>query len=116
VQVVAAGTAPARAVSAFTPQEQRPAAALELNGVLRGDVSVALGRLVARAPFDEPFILSCVRLVRMDFDAAGSILNWVSGAEAQRRTVQFIHVPRLLAAYFDVMGISSHARVLAGKR
>jgi hypothetical protein len=115
-QGIGASSSLPKVASAFTPLEQHSQEVLELNGVLRGDVSAALGRLVARTPLDEPFIFSCTRLVRMDFDAAGSILSWVSGAEAQRRSVQFIHVPRLLAAYFDVMGISSHARVLAGKR
>ena len=90
--------------------------ALELSGALLGDVSDVLVRLLDRAPMDEPVTLSCTRLVRVDFAAAGSILSWVCGVEAQRRSVLFVNVPRLIAAYFDVIGISTHARVLSGKR
>jgi hypothetical protein len=51
----------------------------------------------------------------VDFVAAVSLLNWVTNVTASGRHVQFVHVPRLLAAYFDVVGISAQARVLTGK-
>jgi hypothetical protein len=40
------------------------------------------------------------------------LLNWVSACEAEMRPVQFVGVNRLVAAFFNVIGISDHARVL----
>jgi hypothetical protein len=45
--------------------------------------------------------------------AAGTLLNWVSSRQAEGRQVQFVQVHRLVAAFFNVIGISEHARVVA---
>ena len=58
-------------------------------------------------------IISCARLIRIDFSAAGTLLNWVSSRQAEGRQVQFIHVQRLVAGFFNVIGISEHAKVVA---
>ena len=114
--LVGAPPAPAAySASVFAPLEQAPEAALALSGALQGDVSEALAELLARAPAQEPIVLSCARLVRVDFVAAVSILNWVTSVTAHKRSVLFVNVPRLLAAYFDVVGISAQAPVLTGK-
>ena len=57
-------------------------------------------------------IISCAKLVRVDFSAAGTLLNWVSARQAENRLVQFSEVNRLVAAFFNVIGIAEHARVL----
>ena len=48
---------------------------------------------------------------RVDFAAAGTLLNWVSSHCAQGRQVQFIDVHRLIGAFFNVIGISELARI-----
>lgn len=101
--------------SALAPLERAPESRLSLSGVLEGDAALALAQMLQRAPVEDPLIVSCERLVRVDFVAAVSILNWVTNVTATGHLVQFIHVPRLLAAYFDVVGISAQARVLTGK-
>ncbi len=58
-------------------------------------------------------VSSCARLIRIDFSAAGTLLNWVTARQAEGRQVQFIEVHRLVAAFFNVIGISEHARVIA---
>jgi ABC-type transporter Mla MlaB component len=58
-------------------------------------------------------MISCARLIRIDFTAAGSLLNWVSARQAEGRQVQFVEVHRLVAAFFNVIGIGEHARVVA---
>jgi hypothetical protein len=60
--------------------------------------------------------VSCDKLVRVDFSAAGSILNWVAAREAEGCHVQFRDVPRLVAAFFKVIGIDEHARVVLRSR
>ena len=58
-------------------------------------------------------VISCARLVRIDFTAAGSVLNWVSARQSEGRQVQFVEVHRLVAAFFNVIGIGEHARIIA---
>jgi ABC-type transporter Mla MlaB component len=98
-----------------TPGTAQPAV-LALQGVLQGDISGELQRLRQRQPVGDTLTISCARLVRLDFAAAGSILNWVIATQSEAVAVQFVNVPRLLAPYFDAMGISAHATVSSGKR
>jgi ABC-type transporter Mla MlaB component len=55
--------------------------------------------------------ISCAKLVRVDFAAAGTLLNWVSSHHSQGRQVQFGAVHRLIAGFFNVIGISELARI-----
>jgi ABC-type transporter Mla MlaB component len=57
--------------------------------------------------------VSCARLVRVDFSAAGSILNWVANAQASGCQIELNEVPHLIAAFFNLIGINEHARVVA---
>ena len=49
----------------------------------------------------------------IDFTAAGTLLNWVSARQGEGRQVQFVEVHRLVAAFFNVIGIGEHARIVA---
>jgi hypothetical protein len=55
--------------------------------------------------------VSCARLIRVDFLAAGDLLNWVLTRRNESRTVQFTEAHRLVALFFTAMGISEHAQV-----
>jgi ABC-type transporter Mla MlaB component len=90
---------------------QQEAATLALVGVLVGDVTQTLEQLRRGLPIGSDMVISCARLVRVDFTAAASILNWVMAYQSQGGVVQFINVPGLLAAYFEIMGISLQASV-----
>ena len=92
--------------------ETLPANAIELSGEVIGDASESLGKLLAGAAPAQGLIISCDRLIRVDFSAAGSILNWVMAREAEGCPVQFRDVPCLVAAFFNVIGINEHAKVL----
>jgi ABC-type transporter Mla MlaB component len=85
---------------------------VELTGQVVGDAGDALDILEARLYGADVMIISCARLVRIDFSAAGTLLNWVTARQAEGRQVQFIEVHRLVAAFFNVIGISEHARVI----
>jgi ABC-type transporter Mla MlaB component len=85
---------------------------VELAGQILGEATEALAMLDAKLMGADVMIISCARLIRIDFSAAGSLLNWVSSRQAEGRQVQFIEVHRLVAAFFNVIGISEHARVL----
>lgn len=85
---------------------------LELSGSVLGDATHAFDGFEAAEHHGEGIVVSCKGLVRVDFSAAGSILNWVAMREAEGCHVQFRDVHRLVAAFFNVIGINEHARVL----
>ncbi|NDP40374.1 MAG: STAS domain-containing protein [Rhodoferax sp.] len=88
------------------------ATVVELSGEVLGDAAEALDKLQAGLLDAKHLVISCSRLIRVDFSAAGSILNWVALHESQGCSVQFRDVPRQVAAFFNVIGINEHARVL----
>jgi ABC-type transporter Mla MlaB component len=88
-------------------------ATVELSGQILGDATEALQTLEAKMYGADVMVISCARLMRIDFSAAGSLLNWVTARQGEGRQVQFVEVHRLVAAFFNVIGISEHARVIA---
>jgi ABC-type transporter Mla MlaB component len=88
-------------------------ATVELAGQILGDATEALDMLENKLMGADVMVISCARLIRIDFSAAGTLLNWVTARQAEGRQVQFVEVHRLVAAFFNVIGISEHARVLA---
>ncbi|RYX89465.1 MAG: STAS domain-containing protein [Comamonadaceae bacterium] len=86
--------------------------AVELAGYIVGDATSALDKLEERLMGADIMVISCAKLVRVDFSAAGTLLNWVTSRQAEGRQVQFSEVHRLVAAFFNVIGISEHARVV----
>ena len=83
----------------------------ELRGDVLGDAAEVLAQIDAARDASDTVTVSCRYLVRVDFSAAGSILNWVALKQAEGLTVQFQDVHRLVAAFFNVIGISEHARI-----
>jgi ABC-type transporter Mla MlaB component len=92
-----------------------PSAALALSGEVLGDANAALGQFESCAG-KGCLVVSCARLIRVDFSAAGSILNWVAARVAEGCEVRFVEVPRLVAAFFNVIGIGEHARIILRNR
>lgn len=88
-----------------------PSVAVDLSGNLLGDISPTLEKLNAKMGEADQLIISCNRLIRVDFAAAGTLLNWVSSLSAQGRVVQFTGVHRLVSGFFSVLGINEMARV-----
>ena len=86
-------------------------ASVELSGQIQGDVKAVLDKLDHKFAGAEVLVVSCAKLIRVDFSAAGALLNWVSERESENRQVQFADVNRLVAAFFNVIGITEHAAV-----
>nr|CBA27106.1 hypothetical protein Csp_A00620 [Curvibacter putative symbiont of Hydra magnipapillata] len=84
----------------------------ELRGEVVGDAMTVLAGIDGARDASNSIAVSCRYLVRVDFSAAGSILNWVAMRQAEGCMVQFQDVHRLVAAFFNVIGISEHARVI----
>ncbi len=86
-------------------------ASVELSGQLVGDIGETLSRLGEQLGSAPMVAVSCARLIRVDFLAAGDLLNWVLSLHGQDRTVQFVDAHRLVALFFSAMGITEHAQV-----
>ncbi len=92
--------------------DHAPATVLELRGDVLGDATQALTAPQGAYANGERIVVSCQGLIRVDFSAAGSILNWVTVRQSEGCSVQFRDVHRLVAAFFNVIGINEHARVV----
>jgi ABC-type transporter Mla MlaB component len=84
-----------------------------LSGEILSDAADALAELESGiGEGATQMVVSCENLIRVDFSAAGSILNWVAGQRASGCMVQFRNVNRIVAAFFHVIGITEFARVV----
>jgi hypothetical protein len=88
---------------------------VELSGQLIGDISATLTKLQGELGSAPVVSVSCARLIRVDFIAAGDLLNWVLARKSEGRAVHFVDAHRLLALFFGAMGINEHAKVQVRK-
>ena len=88
---------------------------VELSGQLVGDIGATLSKLQGQLGSCTVVSVSCARLIRVDFIAAGDLLNWVLARRAENRSVQFVDTHRLVALFFGAMGINEHAKVAVRK-
>jgi hypothetical protein len=86
-------------------------ATVELSGQLVGDIGPTLKQMDAQLGAAPIVNVSCARLIRVDFIAAGDLLNWVLARRSENRAVNFIDAQRLVALFFGAMGITEHAKV-----
>lgn len=84
---------------------------VELSGQLIGDIGPILARMDRELGQASIVNVSCARLIRVDFIAAGDLLNWVLARRAEDRTVRFLETHRMVALFFGAMGINEHATV-----
>jgi ABC-type transporter Mla MlaB component len=101
--------------SGLSEQPMVELASVELSGQLIGDINETLRRLSEQVGAAPMVSVSCARLIRVDFLAAGDLLNWVLTQRQQGRTVQFTDAHRLVALFFTAMGIAEHAQVQVRK-
>jgi ABC-type transporter Mla MlaB component len=96
------------AESALIP-EARP----ELKGDILGSASDAIASLETAASMSDRIEVDCSQLGRVDFSAAGSLLNWLLSAHARGKHFSFIQVHLLASALFTVVGINTVAEVVS---
>ncbi|QTD44886.1 STAS domain-containing protein [Ottowia testudinis] len=83
----------------------------KLEGEYLGTAEAALKPLIA-AREATAFEINCRKLLRVDFGAAGDLLNWSMEQQTRGHQVTFKQVNRLVAAFFGVIGINDSARVM----
>jgi ABC-type transporter Mla MlaB component len=84
---------------------------LVLQGELLGDAALAIEQVMANVHSGDPIVIDCHNLIRVDFAAAGRLLNWLAQNEGAHLLVEFVNVPRLVNVFFQDMGISEFAEV-----
>jgi ABC-type transporter Mla MlaB component len=84
---------------------------LQLSGELVGDISEMLAAMASQLGASTVVKIDCTRLIRVDFLAAGDLLNWVLTRRNENRVVELEEAHRLVASFFGAMGINEHARV-----
>ncbi|PJB46369.1 MAG: hypothetical protein CO105_01815 [Comamonadaceae bacterium CG_4_9_14_3_um_filter_60_33] len=112
------------ALSELWPQNDDPLQAAPPSGPMHLALAGELldGATSALAPLNEAsqqssalsgaLTISCSDLIRVDFSAAGSILNWAAQAQALGHQLEFTDVPPLIASFFNLVGINQHAHVI----
>ncbi len=86
-------------------------ATMDLAGQLVGDIAVTLSRLNTEIGDANYVKVSCTRLIRVDFVAAGDLLNWVMTKRGEGLNVTMVDAHRLVALFFGAMGITEYASV-----
>ena len=84
---------------------------VDLAGQLVGDISATLKKMDQELVDARVISVSCAKLIRVDFIAAGDLLNWVLVRRNENRSVTFTDAHRLVALFFGAMGINEHARI-----
>lgn len=82
-----------------------------LHGEVLGRAVEAIGLLDGAVAVADRVEIDCAHLMRLDFAAAGALLNWLVGAQARGKSFVFLDVNVLVAALFSVMGIDGVAQV-----
>ncbi|MDR2331203.1 MAG: hypothetical protein LBE58_16495 [Comamonas sp.] len=100
---------------ALDPPERKPVVAdspqAVLEGIVEGDVARQLDGFTPMVEPGMPFTVRCDRLMRIDFVAAGSVLNWVAECQQKNVLVRFGNLHRLNAVFFNLIGINEHSIV-----
>lgn len=83
-----------------------------LSGWVQGDAADALAKVVRPTDGTGVLVVPCDHLTRIDFSAAGSVLNWAVLQQAEGFSVRFTGLHRLAAIFFDIVGIGEHAKII----
>ncbi|MBP7733973.1 MAG: hypothetical protein KA084_01080 [Brachymonas sp.] len=81
------------------------------QGEMAGSIQPVL-RAIEAQNTGGPCVIDCLQLDRMDYSASAELLNWlINQSESAQREVRFIHVHRLLAVFWRILGITAKAQV-----
>ena len=64
---------------------------------------------MAHARPGRPLVIDCAELIRVDFAAAGSVLNWAARMQAEGVALRFERLHQLVAVFFAMIGVGDHA-------
>lgn len=82
-----------------------------LAGCIDTDATPWLAALEAQVSPGLPLVVDCSRLIRLDFAAAGSLLNWSVRMQARGVALRFEQLHQLAAVFLCMIGLNEHARL-----
>ncbi|WP_424194020.1 hypothetical protein ACMYR3_01995 [Ampullimonas aquatilis] len=85
--------------------------AYEFRGEIKGKAEEELNALNQYAEQQTHLIIECKNLKRIEFSAAGLILNWLFNMRIMGKTVEMLDVSPLIVALFKVIGAQELARI-----
>ncbi|MEO6921699.1 MAG: hypothetical protein ABI171_22040 [Collimonas sp.] len=83
--------------------------------LIEGRTEDLITKIQTHANSHSPAIMDCSRLVRVDFSAAGELLNGLSMLASNGNAIEFHSVNHLVTALFKVVGIQEIVRVVPRK-
>jgi ABC-type transporter Mla MlaB component len=83
--------------------------------LIEGRTEELLTKIQTHANAHSPAIIDCSRLARVDFSAAGELLNGLSLLTSSGNAIEFHNVNHLVTALFKVVGIQEIVRVVSRK-
>ena len=84
-----------------------------LFGILEGDVQEPLEAIEAKAGSTPCGVeVDCSLLIRLDFVAAGGLLNWAASMQGKGYRLRFVNLHQLTAAFMHVIGVQEHAKLM----
>lgn len=84
---------------------------------IRGEVkNIRFSDLLVFAAANDPVIIDCSTVTRMDFLSAGALLNVLTSIKSSGRKIIFRHPHRLLAELFRVVGLTTLAEIVFAKQ
>lgn len=86
-----------------------------MPAVVEGKIDHLVSAISDHAALHQPAILDCSGLLRVEFGAAGQLLNALAPLCANGRQLEFHEVNHLIAALFRVMGMNDIVRVVPRK-
>lgn len=102
-------SAPSESADRATPVDD----AFVMPLVVDGDTRQLIQAITAHAGAHDPLVLDCSHLARIDFSAAGQLLNGL--APLARKAVELHNVNHLVAALLYVLGMQHIARIIPRK-
>jgi ABC-type transporter Mla MlaB component len=83
--------------------------------LIRDGVDKLIANIGAYVVDNNPAIIDCTQLMRVDFGAAGQLLTGLAPLAAKGANIEFHNVNHLVAALFTVMGLKDIVRVVPRK-
>jgi anti-anti-sigma regulatory factor len=84
--------------------------------VLKGDIKASrFGDLLGYAAANDPVLIDCSTVTRMDFLSAGALLNVLTTVKGTGRQIIFRHPNYLLAELFRVVGLKAVAEIVLAR-
>ena len=96
---------PVPAAAAAETEVEQP----RLGGEVLGDAMPQLAALLVQGAPPGPVRVDCTLLLRMDFAAAGALLNWAAQRQAAGQSVALLHLHRPLARLLQLLGVDAYA-------